>query len=171
MELRDAALISINRRRPSTIPLVSALTVRGIHSMDMLCHCLGDFVEVSAKVATQVKQWRVTETGAMVDVDAADNVLVNGVLRGGAPASVHVATLPYHTTGWRMEIYGRGGTLRVSTKGSLQRDANTLLGSSAYVNGRGAWWSASIGGDAIQITQPYLSDAFTPYAKPTPLPS
>src|SRR5438477_403227 len=70
-----------------------------------------------------------TETGAMVDVDAADNVLVNGVLQGGALASVHVATLPYHTTGWRMEIYGRGGTLRVSTKGSLQRDANTLLGS------------------------------------------
>ena len=108
---------------------VSALTVRGIHSMDTLCHCLGDFVEVSAKVATQVKQWKVTETGAMVDVDAADNVLVNGVLKGGALASVHVATLPYHTTGWRMEIYGRGGTLRVSTKGSLQRDANTLLGS------------------------------------------
>ncbi len=108
---------------------VSALTVRGIHSMDTLCHCLGDFVEVSAKVATQIKQWRVTETGAMVDVDAADNVLVNGVLQGGALASVHVATLPYHTTGWRMEIYGRGGTLRVSTKGSLQRDANTLLGS------------------------------------------
>ncbi len=108
---------------------VSALTVRGIHSMDTLCHCLGDFVEVSAKVATQVKQWKVTETGAMVDVDAADNVLVNGVLEGGALASVHVATLPYHTTGWRMEIYGRGGTLRVSTKGSLQRDANSLLGS------------------------------------------
>ena len=107
---------------------VSALTVRGIHSMDTLCHCLGDFAEVSAKVATQVKQWKVTDTGAMVDVDAADNVLVNGVLEGGALASVHVATLPYHTTGWRMEIYGRGGTLRVSTKGSLQRDANTLLG-------------------------------------------
>jgi predicted dehydrogenase len=107
---------------------VSALTVRGIHSMDTLCHCLGDFVGVSAKVATQVKQWKVTGTGAMVDVDAADNVLVNGVLEGGALASVHVATLPYHTTGWRMEIYGRDGTLRVSTKGSLQRDANTLLG-------------------------------------------
>jgi predicted dehydrogenase len=107
---------------------VSALTVRGIHSMDTLCHCLGDFVEVSAKVATQVKQWKVTETSAMIDVDAADNVLVNGVLQGGALASVHVATLPYHTSGWRMEIYGRGGTLRVSTKGSLQRDANTLMG-------------------------------------------
>ena len=113
---------------------VSALTVRGIHSMDTLCHCLGDFVEVSANVATQVKQWKVTETGAMVDVDAADNVLVNGVLKGGALASVNVATLPYHTTGWRMEIYGRGGR-RVSTKGSLQRDANSLPGHRARADG------------------------------------
>jgi len=48
---------------------------------------------------------------------------------------------------------------------SLTSSANTLLGSSAYVNGRGTWWNASIGGDAIQITQPYLSDAFTPYQR------
>ena len=48
---------------------------------------------------------------------------------------------------------------------SLTSSANTLLGSSAYLNGRGAWWNASIGGDAIQITQPYLSDAFTPYQR------
>ena len=112
---------------------VSALTVRGIHSMDTLCHCLGEFVEVGAKVATQVKQWRVAETGAVVDVDAADNVLVNGVLAGGALASIHVATLPYNTTGWRMEIYGRVGTLHVSTQGSLQRDANKLLGAQGRV--------------------------------------
>jgi len=48
---------------------------------------------------------------------------------------------------------------------SLVSTANTLLGSSAYLVGRGAWWTASIGGDAIQITQPYLSDAFTPYER------
>jgi len=48
---------------------------------------------------------------------------------------------------------------------SLTSSANTLLGSSAYLNGRGTWWNASIGGDAIQITQPYLSDAFTPYQR------
>src|SRR5450432_843838 len=66
---------------------VSALTVRGIHTMDSLCYCMGDFVEVSAKVTTQVKQWKVTDTGAMVDVDAADNVAVNGVLQSGALVS------------------------------------------------------------------------------------
>ena len=108
---------------------VSALSVRGIHTMDILCWCLGDFVEVSGKVSTQVKQWRVTGTDEFVDVDASDNVMVNGVLASGAIASVHVATVPYNATGWRMEIYGRKGTIRATSKGSPQRDANTLLGS------------------------------------------
>ena len=108
---------------------VSALTVRGIHTMDVLCWCLGDFVEVSGKTSTQVKQWRVTETGELVDVDTPDNVMVNGVLQNGAIASVHVGTVPYQATGWRMEIYGRNGTLRATSNGSPQRDASRLLGS------------------------------------------
>ena len=107
---------------------VSALTVRGIHTMDVMCWCLSDFVEVSGKVTTQVKQWRVTETGEMVDVDTPDNVMVNGLLRSGAIASVHVGTVPYNASGWRMEIFGRKGTIRATSKGSPQRDANTLLG-------------------------------------------
>ena len=108
---------------------VSALTVRGIHTMDVLCWCLGDFVEVSGKVSTQVKQWRVTGTDELVDVDTADNVMVNGVLQSGAIASVHVGTVPYKASAWRMEIYGRNGTLRATCNGSPQRDASQLLGS------------------------------------------
>ncbi len=108
---------------------VSALTVRGIHTMDSLCHCLGEFVEVSAKVTTQVKQWRVVETGALVDVDTPDNVTVHGVLEGGALVSVHVGTVPHRASGWRMEIYGRDGTFRVTSKGAPQRDTNVLMGS------------------------------------------
>jgi len=107
---------------------VSALTVRGIHTMDSMCYCLGDFVEVSAKVATQVRQWRVVETGEMVDVDTPDNVAVTGVLEGGALASVHVATVPYNASGFRMEIYGSKGTIVASTRGSPQRDASQLVG-------------------------------------------
>ena len=107
---------------------VSALTVRGIHTMDALCWCLGDFIELSAKVVTQVKQWRVTETDELVDVDAPDNVMINGVLESGAIASVHVGAVPYSASGWRMEIYGRKGTLRVDSQGAPQRDANRLQG-------------------------------------------
>jgi predicted dehydrogenase len=107
---------------------VSALTVRGIHTMDAMCWCVGDFAQVSGRVSTQVKQWRVTDTGVMVDVDAADNVEVHGALKNGAVASVQVATIPYHGSGWRMEIYGRDGTIRASSSGSPQRDANHLVG-------------------------------------------
>jgi predicted dehydrogenase len=108
---------------------MSIITGRTIHTMDVLCWCLGDFVEVSGKVSTQVRQWRVTGTDELIDVDASDNVMVHGVLTSGAIASVHAATIPYSATGWRMEMYGRKGTLRVTSKGSPQRDANTLLGS------------------------------------------
>jgi predicted dehydrogenase len=107
---------------------MSVITGRTIHSTDVLCWCLGDFVELSGRVSTQVKQWRVTGTDELVDVDASDNVIVNGVLTSGAVASIHAATVPYNSTGWRMDIYGRDGTLRVSSKGAPQRDANTLLG-------------------------------------------
>jgi LPS-assembly protein len=48
---------------------------------------------------------------------------------------------------------------------SLTSSANSLLASSAYLNGRGEWWDASAGADAIQITQPFLSNLFTPYER------
>lgn len=107
---------------------VSALTVRGIHTMDAMCWCLGDFTEVAAKVTTQVKQWKVIGTGDVVDVDAPDHVALTGVLEGGALASVHVATVPHNATGFRMEIYGRKGTIIATTRGSPQRDAAELAG-------------------------------------------
>lgn len=108
---------------------VSALTVRGIHTLDVLCHALGELVEVSTKVSTQVKQWRVVDTGEMVDVDAADSVAVNGVLEGGALLSAFIATVPFNGSGFRMEIFGREGTLRVTSAGAPQRDVNELSGS------------------------------------------
>ncbi|MEP6483032.1 MAG: LPS assembly protein LptD [Rudaea sp.] len=48
---------------------------------------------------------------------------------------------------------------------ALTTSATSLLGSSAYLNGRGEWWTASIGADSTQITQPYLSEAFLPYER------
>ena len=107
---------------------VSALTVRAIHTLDVLCYALGELNEVSAKVSTQVKQWRVVDTGQNVDVDAADSVAVNGRLEGGALLSAFIATVPFNGSGFRMEIFGREGTLRVSSPGAPQRDVNELFG-------------------------------------------
>jgi len=48
---------------------------------------------------------------------------------------------------------------------SLTASATALLGSSAYLNGRGTWWNASFGADALQITQTTLSNAAQPYMR------
>jgi predicted dehydrogenase len=107
---------------------VSALTIRGMHSLDALCLCVGEFVEISGRVATRIPQWKVSGTDEMVDVEVPDNVLVHGVVTSGAVVSAHIATVPTATPGFRMEIYGRGGALHVSTPGAVQRDANVLMG-------------------------------------------
>ncbi len=48
---------------------------------------------------------------------------------------------------------------------NLNAVATSLLPSSAYLNGRGTWWTASVGGDRYQITDPSLSDFAEPYQR------
>jgi len=98
----------------------NTLTIGTGHAIDALCFCLGEFREISANVATQVPKWDLAEPGKTVAVNAADNVLINGTLVGGAVVSAHVATIPWHGTGWRMEVYGRDGTLTASSQEMIQ---------------------------------------------------
>ncbi|MFO1313644.1 MAG: Gfo/Idh/MocA family oxidoreductase [Burkholderiales bacterium] len=107
---------------------VSALTIRGMHSLDPLCMCVGEFKEIASRVSTQVKRWKISETGETVDVEVPDNVMLHGVVESGAVVSAHIATMPTATPGFRMEIYGTGGVLNVTTPGAPQRDANRLAG-------------------------------------------
>ena len=86
------------------------LSIAAGHAIDVLCFCVGDFKEVSALVSTQVPVWQTSEPGKTVEVTSPDNVLVSGVLVNGAVASVHVSTVAWHGTGWKMEVYGREGT-------------------------------------------------------------
>ena len=81
---------------------------------------MADFKEVAALSTTQVPVWETAEPGKTVDVTAPDNVLVSGVLTNGAVASVHVATVPWHGTGWRLEVYGREGTLVATAEQMVQ---------------------------------------------------
>jgi len=48
---------------------------------------------------------------------------------------------------------------------SLNIAATSLLPSSAYLRGNGSWWTASIGGDDYQITDPTLPGASEPYRR------
>ena len=97
---------------------MGADTLAGVtcHVIDILCYCVGEFRELSAKVATQVTEWETREAGKSIPVTGSDNVLINGVLAGGAVASAHIGNVPWHGTGWRMEIYGREGTVVASSE-------------------------------------------------------
>src|SRR5207237_8784950 len=79
-----------------------------------------DCQEVAALSTTQWPGWETAEPGKTVDVTAPDNVLISGVLTNGAVASVHVATVPWHGTGWRLEVYGREGTLVAASEQMVQ---------------------------------------------------
>jgi predicted dehydrogenase len=106
----------------------TTLTIPFGHAVDCMCMCVGEFGEVSSVVSTQVPQWHETDTDRMVDVTAPDNILVSGRLANGAAASVHVASVPWHGSGLKLEIYGREGTLMASTGLSAQIDPVRLHG-------------------------------------------
>ena len=106
----------------------NTLTIAGGHSLDALCYCLGEFQEVSGKVATQVHRATMVETGASVEVTSPDNVLVSGVLAGGALASVHIASVPAPGSGFRLEVYGAEGTLAAVSGGGAQIGPLALSG-------------------------------------------
>src|SRR5438445_2656942 len=88
----------------------------------------GNFRRLSALVATQAKQWLDTGTNTLLDVTSPDNVLLGGRLASGAVASVHIGAIPFAGSGYRMEIYGRDGTLVATGEDSPQLSEVVLQG-------------------------------------------
>ena len=106
----------------------NTLTIANGHTVDAMRFVAGDFARLSAVVATQAKQWLDTGKNEWLDVTSPDNVLVSGVLANGAVASSHIAAIPYAGSGYRMEIYGREGTLVASGEDSPQLSEVVLHG-------------------------------------------
>jgi predicted dehydrogenase len=105
----------------------NTLTIANGHVIDALRFVLGNFARVACLVTTQAPQWYETDTKQLVDVTAPDNVLVSGRLERGAAASVHVGAVPWAGSGFRMEIYGREGTMIVTGSVSSQRGETLRL--------------------------------------------
>ena len=84
--------------------------------------------QLSAVVATQAKQWLDTGSKTWLDVTSPDNVLLSGRLANGAVASVHIGAIPFAGSGYRMEIYGRDGTLVAAGEDSPQLSEVSLHG-------------------------------------------
>jgi len=89
----------------------NTLTITFAHVLDALCMVVGELVELSATVSTQVPQWFETDTKKYVDVTSPDNIIVQGRLENGAVVNACCGVQPYHGSGHRFEIYGKEGTL------------------------------------------------------------
>ena len=92
----------------------NTLTIAGGHAIDALCFVVGEFDEVSARLATRITEWHNTDTGETMQVDSPDWISVSGRLGNGAEVAFVVATVPYAPSGNRFEIYGHDGTLVIS---------------------------------------------------------
>jgi predicted dehydrogenase len=112
----------------------NTLTIPFGHTVDAFRYVVGDFSHVASVVSTQATQWLATDTQQWVDVTAPDNVLVSGRLVNGGVASVHVAANPWPGSGFRMEIYGREGSLVASGANSPQLVEVRLQGLKAGEN-------------------------------------
>jgi predicted dehydrogenase len=106
----------------------NTLTIANGHTVDAMRLVAGDFGRLSAVVATQAKQWLDTGTNTWLDVTSPDNVLISGRLTSGAVASVHISAIPFAGSGYRMEIYGRDGTLVATGGDSPQLSKVSLHG-------------------------------------------
>jgi predicted dehydrogenase len=98
----------------------NTLTIANGHTIDAMRFVTGDFARLSAVVATQAKQWLDTGSKTPVDVTSPDNIAVSGWLKNGAVTSSQVSHIPFAGSGYRMEIYGREGTLVASGEDSPQ---------------------------------------------------
>ena len=106
----------------------NTLTIANGHTVDAMRFVTGDFSRLSAVVATQAKQWLDTGTNTWLDVTSPDNVLLSGRLANGAVVSAHIGAIPFAGSGYRMEVYGRDGTLVATGEDSPQLSEVSLQG-------------------------------------------
>lgn len=98
----------------------NTLTIANGHTIDAMRFVTSDFARVSAVVTTQARQWLDTGANTWLDVTSPDNIAISGRLKNGAVVSSHVGHIPYAGSGYRMEIYGREGTLIAAGEDSPQ---------------------------------------------------
>jgi predicted dehydrogenase len=92
----------------------NVLTIAVGHSLDVLNHLLGEFIDLSAVSELRRPLMRIEETGEQIVKTAPDQVAVIGTLTSGATASLHVREAVAGGTGFLWEINGTDGTLRIT---------------------------------------------------------
>jgi len=87
------------------------------HAADALCHCLSEVRELSATMTTRRKFFTISGTGESKPMKADDQVLVSGLLEGGAAFSIHYRGGVSRGTNMLWEINGTEGDLQLTATG------------------------------------------------------
>jgi predicted dehydrogenase len=110
------------------------LTITGGHQIDALCHCLGEFRELTAFAVSQRDRIPLEGTGELVAKDTPDQLVVNGIVGGenaeGAVVSFQIRGGMTRGTEFLFEIHGDRGdlVLTTTTRASMQRQELTVRG-------------------------------------------
>ncbi len=87
------------------------------HAADALCHCLGEVRELSATMTVRRKSFTIAGTEESKPMNADDQVLVSGLLEGGAALSIHYRGGVSRGTNLLWEINGTEGDLQLTAAG------------------------------------------------------
>ena len=87
------------------------------HAAEALCHCLGEIQELSATMTVRRKSFTIAGTSESRPMNADDQVLVTGLLEGGAAFSIHYRGGVSRGTNLLWEINGTEGDLQLTAAG------------------------------------------------------
>ncbi|MDR5653815.1 Gfo/Idh/MocA family protein [Ruixingdingia sedimenti] len=107
------------------------LTIAAGQALEAMCHAVGGLRRFSAVVSNQHPVARIAPTGEEIAKTAPDQVLIAGLLDGGAVVSVHIRGGAAPATSYaRLEINGTAGDLVLSAPGAanLHRVALSVSG-------------------------------------------
>jgi predicted dehydrogenase len=106
------------------------LTITGGHQIDALCHCLGEFRELTAFAVSQRDRIAVEETGERIAKNVPDQLVVTGIVGDGAVVSFQIRGGMTRGTAFLFEIHGSEGdlTLTATSRDSMQRQELTVRG-------------------------------------------
>jgi predicted dehydrogenase len=134
------------------------------HTVDALCHCLGEFQSLSATMAIRQPFMTRSDTGERLLKTAHDQVAISGVLENGAVASVHYRSGVSRGVKFLWEINGTKGDLQVTAAGGHGQMSDLSL-AGACGNDRALrpmlvppehrWVSAELSGPAVNVAQVY----------------
>jgi predicted dehydrogenase len=112
------------------------MTITGGHQIDALCHCLGEFRELTAFAISQRDQILAEDKGEPVRLTSPDQLAVSGIVGDGAVVSFQIRGGMARGTEFLFEIHGSDGdlVLAATTGGSMQRQELSLHGA----QGKGA---------------------------------